>query len=106
MANWELKNCCKHDQVVFLATIGVFTVVILLVDQESAFSSTPPIRGAKVSMKKSYPMPGLREFESRWRLLLWRTFLLTPFKLITVFLHEASHAIAWLNNMLYFLPRE
>ncbi|KAD3640808.1 hypothetical protein E3N88_30031 [Mikania micrantha] len=25
---------------------------------------------------------------------LWRTFLLTPFKLITVFLHEASHAIA------------
>ncbi|KAK8497940.1 hypothetical protein V6N12_057115 [Hibiscus sabdariffa] len=27
-------------------------------------------------------------------LLLWRTFLLTPFKLITVFLHEASHAVA------------
>ncbi|KAK1577021.1 hypothetical protein Q3G72_018505 [Acer saccharum] len=27
-------------------------------------------------------------------LALWRTFLLTPFKLITVFLHEASHAIA------------
>ncbi|KAL7232039.1 hypothetical protein ACSBR2_010121 [Camellia fascicularis] len=25
---------------------------------------------------------------------LWRTFVLTPFKLITVFLHEASHAIA------------
>ncbi|XP_062116660.1 uncharacterized protein LOC133830659, partial [Humulus lupulus] len=25
---------------------------------------------------------------------LWRTVLLTPFKLITVFLHEASHAIA------------
>lgn len=25
---------------------------------------------------------------------LWRTFLLTPFKLITVFLHEASHALA------------
>ncbi|KAK9091329.1 hypothetical protein Sjap_024506 [Stephania japonica] len=25
---------------------------------------------------------------------LWRTILLTPFKLITVFLHEASHAIA------------
>ncbi|KAL2499433.1 hypothetical protein Adt_24983 [Abeliophyllum distichum] len=53
--NWELKNCCQHEQVVFLATIGVFTVVILA---------------------------------------LWRTFLLTPFKLITVFLHEASHAIA------------
>ncbi|GAA0139149.1 hypothetical protein LIER_00758 [Lithospermum erythrorhizon] len=31
-------------------------------------------------------------------LLLWRTFLLTPFKLITVFLHETSHAIAaWLT---------
>ncbi|PSS30587.1 Hybrid signal transduction histidine kinase [Actinidia chinensis var. chinensis] len=29
-------------------------------------------------------------------LTLWRTFLLTPFKLITVFLHEASHAIACL----------
>lgn len=27
-------------------------------------------------------------------LALWRTFLLTPFKLITVFLHEVSHAIA------------
>ncbi|XP_073280447.1 uncharacterized protein [Primulina huaijiensis] len=27
-------------------------------------------------------------------LALWRTFILTPFKLITVFLHEASHAIA------------
>ncbi|XP_030515978.1 uncharacterized protein LOC115729521 [Rhodamnia argentea] len=55
MPNWELKNCCQHDQVVFLVCVGVYTVVILL---------------------------------------LWRTFLLTPFKLITVFLHEASHAIA------------
>ncbi|KAK1565418.1 hypothetical protein Q3G72_026087 [Acer saccharum] len=27
-------------------------------------------------------------------LALWRTFLMTPFKLITVFLHELSHAIA------------
>ncbi|KAG6385896.1 hypothetical protein SASPL_154779 [Salvia splendens] len=53
--NWELKNCCQHEQVVFLVTIGVFTLVILA---------------------------------------LWRTFLLTPFKLITVFLHEVSHAIA------------
>ncbi|KAI3451773.1 hypothetical protein Pfo_008438 [Paulownia fortunei] len=53
--NWELKNCCQHEQVVFLGTIGAFTLVILA---------------------------------------LWRTFLLTPFKLITVFLHEASHAIA------------
>ncbi|XP_057809598.1 uncharacterized protein LOC131023950 [Salvia miltiorrhiza] len=53
--NWELKNCCQHEQVVFLVAIGVFTLVILA---------------------------------------LWRTFLLTPFKLITVFLHEVSHAIA------------
>ncbi|KAK7272969.1 hypothetical protein RIF29_14014 [Crotalaria pallida] len=55
MPNWELKNCCDRDQKVFIACVGGFTVVILL---------------------------------------LWRTFLLTPFKLITVFLHEASHAIA------------
>ncbi|XWS30724.1 hypothetical protein CRYUN_Cryun23aG0012900 [Craigia yunnanensis] len=55
MANWELKSCCNNDQVAFMVTVGVFTVVILA---------------------------------------LWRTVLLTPFKLITVFLHEASHAIA------------
>ncbi|KAL3748797.1 hypothetical protein ACJRO7_009952 [Eucalyptus globulus] len=53
--NWELKNCCHHEQVVFLITISVCTVVILA---------------------------------------LWRTVLLKPFKLVTVFLHEASHAIA------------
>lgn len=53
--DWELQNCCDKDQKLFLATVGVFTLVILA---------------------------------------LWRTFLLTPFKLITVFLHEASHAIA------------
>ncbi|KAL6513020.1 hypothetical protein OROHE_019810 [Orobanche hederae] len=53
--NWELRNCCQREQKAFLISIGVFTVVILL---------------------------------------LWQTFLLTPFKLITVFLHEASHAIA------------
>ncbi|ERN03996.1 hypothetical protein AMTRI_Chr13g118280 [Amborella trichopoda] len=55
MIDWELKTCCSHEQVAFLATIGVFTVVILA---------------------------------------LWRTILLTPFKLITVFLHETSHALA------------
>lgn len=55
MVNWELKSCCDHEQVVFLVTVGVFTVVILA---------------------------------------LWRTVLLTPFKLITVFLHETSHALA------------
>ncbi|KAL3343571.1 hypothetical protein AABB24_027213 [Solanum stoloniferum] len=55
MPNWELKHCCKHEQIVFLATLGVCAVVILA---------------------------------------LWRTVLLLPFKLITVFIHEASHAIA------------
>ncbi|KAM0825701.1 hypothetical protein ACQ4PT_069375 [Festuca glaucescens] len=53
--NWELQGCCRHNQVVFIAAVGVSTVVILA---------------------------------------LWRTFLLTPFKLITVFLHETSHALA------------
>ncbi|KAF7042140.1 hypothetical protein CFC21_051819 [Triticum aestivum] len=53
--NWELQSCCQHNQVVFIAAVGVSTVVILA---------------------------------------LWRTFLLTPFKLITVFLHETSHALA------------
>ncbi|KAL1325845.1 uncharacterized protein LOC130970501 isoform X2 [Arachis stenosperma] len=53
--NWELKNCCNHEQVVFLVTVAVCTVLILA---------------------------------------LWRTLLLTPFKLVTVFLHEASHAVA------------
>uniref|UniRef100_A0A0V0I9M0 Putative ovule protein n=1 Tax=Solanum chacoense TaxID=4108 RepID=A0A0V0I9M0_SOLCH len=54
-ANWEVKDCCNHDQVIFLVTIGVYTVFIFI---------------------------------------LWRTFIITPFKLITVFLHEVSHAIA------------
>ncbi|KAF9667592.1 hypothetical protein SADUNF_Sadunf15G0039600 [Salix dunnii] len=53
--NWELRNCCHHEQVVFLVTVSVCAVVILA---------------------------------------LWRTVLLRPFKLVTVFLHEASHAIA------------
>ncbi|XP_071901806.1 uncharacterized protein [Coffea arabica] len=55
MANWELKHCCNHEQVVFLTFLGVCSVVILA---------------------------------------LWRTVLMMPFKLITVFIHEASHAIA------------
>ncbi|TMW88136.1 uncharacterized protein [Solanum lycopersicum] len=54
-ANWEVKDCCNHDQVIFLVTIAVYTVFIFI---------------------------------------LWRTFIITPFKLITVFLHEVSHAIA------------
>ncbi|GAA0171596.1 hypothetical protein LIER_41189 [Lithospermum erythrorhizon] len=29
MANWELGHCCNHDQVVFLTTLGVCSVVIL-----------------------------------------------------------------------------
>uniref|UniRef100_A0A7N1A0P9 Peptidase M50B-like protein n=1 Tax=Kalanchoe fedtschenkoi TaxID=63787 RepID=A0A7N1A0P9_KALFE len=55
MANWELQNCCNRDQVIFMSTAGVCTVVILA---------------------------------------LWRTVIITPFKLITVFLHEVSHAVA------------
>ncbi|KAL8132616.1 hypothetical protein AgCh_008192 [Apium graveolens] len=55
MPNWELKKCCNHEQVVFITTISVCTVVILA---------------------------------------LWRTVLLMPFKLVTVFIHEASHALA------------
>ncbi|CAI9113554.1 OLC1v1014176C1 [Oldenlandia corymbosa var. corymbosa] len=55
MANWKLKHCCNHEQIVFLIFLGVCSVVILA---------------------------------------LWRTVLLMPFKLITVFLHEASHAVA------------
>ncbi|KAL5189116.1 hypothetical protein HKD37_05G014411 [Glycine soja] len=31
--NWELKNCCNHDQVVFLVTVAVCTVVILAVSK-------------------------------------------------------------------------
>ncbi|XP_044476821.1 uncharacterized protein LOC123204278 isoform X4 [Mangifera indica] len=53
--NWELKNCCHHDQVVFPVTVSVCAVVILV---------------------------------------LRRTVLLRPFKLVTLFLQEASHAIA------------
>ncbi|XP_048445407.1 uncharacterized protein LOC125479726 [Pyrus x bretschneideri] len=55
--NWQLRKCCNHDQVIFLISVAVCTVVILV---------------------------------------LWRTVLMTPFKLITVFLHEVSHAIACL----------
>ncbi|XP_049367386.1 uncharacterized protein LOC125832289 isoform X2 [Solanum verrucosum] len=32
MPNWELKHCCKHEQIVFLATLGVCAVVILAVE--------------------------------------------------------------------------
>ncbi|CAL2262283.1 unnamed protein product [Prunus armeniaca] len=53
--NWQLRRCCNRDQVTFLISVAVCTVVILV---------------------------------------LWRTVLMTPFKLITVFLHEVSHALA------------
>ncbi|XP_017248407.1 uncharacterized protein LOC108219453 isoform X2 [Daucus carota subsp. sativus] len=32
MRNWELKKCCNHEQVVFITTISVCTVVILAVE--------------------------------------------------------------------------
>ncbi|KAJ8449638.1 hypothetical protein Cgig2_005660 [Carnegiea gigantea] len=70
MPNWELKNCCNHEQAVFLATTAVCTVVIL---------------ARLISSQTEYSVKNLQ---------LWRTILLLPFKLVTVFLHEASHAIA------------
>ncbi|XP_057251100.1 uncharacterized protein LOC104893577 isoform X2 [Beta vulgaris subsp. vulgaris] len=33
MANWELKRCCNHEQLVFLTTTAVCTVVILAVEE-------------------------------------------------------------------------
>ncbi|RLN39322.1 uncharacterized protein C2845_PM01G11250 [Panicum miliaceum] len=70
--NWELQGCCGHNQRIFIAAVGVSTVVILLV------SADLPVANAFADALS----------------LLWRTFLLTPFKLITVFLHETSHALA------------
>ncbi|KAJ0614999.1 hypothetical protein HanRHA438_Chr02g0063011 [Helianthus annuus] len=29
MANWELRNCCNHDQLVFLITLAFCVIVIL-----------------------------------------------------------------------------
>ncbi|KAL4328813.1 hypothetical protein AHAS_Ahas13G0237600 [Arachis hypogaea] len=54
-STWQLKKCCNKEQVAFMITVSVYSIVILV---------------------------------------LWRTFLLKPFKLITVFLHELSHALA------------
>lgn len=31
MPNWELQGCCDRDQKAFLVTIGIYTVVILVV---------------------------------------------------------------------------
>jgi hypothetical protein len=39
MPNWELKNCCDHDQKLFIVFVGVYTVVILLVT--TSFSLNP-----------------------------------------------------------------
>jgi len=36
--NWELKNCCNHDQVVFLITVSVCAVVILAVSLSLSLS--------------------------------------------------------------------
>jgi hypothetical protein len=38
--NWELRGCCDRDQRIFIAAIGVSTVVILLVSASP--SPTPP----------------------------------------------------------------
>ncbi|PPD93748.1 hypothetical protein GOBAR_DD09323 [Gossypium barbadense] len=81
MVNWELNSCCNNGQVTFLVTIGVFTVVILVIIFFSAM--------LLVVVRKQY-----KHGKNNGVILLWRTVLLLPFKLITVFLHEASHAIA------------
>ncbi|KAH9778732.1 hypothetical protein KPL71_007442 [Citrus sinensis] len=75
--NWELKQCCNHEQFVFLVTVSVCAAVIL-----PSLWGTAQIWIILVS--------NLTPFID----LLWRTILLKPFKLVTVFLHEASHAIA------------
>jgi hypothetical protein len=36
--NWELQGCCDRDQRIFIAAVGVSTIVILLV---STTSPTP-----------------------------------------------------------------
>ena len=41
--NWELKNCCNHDQVVFLITVSVCAVVILAVSLSLSLSLSLPI---------------------------------------------------------------
>ncbi|PPE01485.1 hypothetical protein GOBAR_DD01494 [Gossypium barbadense] len=81
MVNWELNSCCNNGQATFLVTIGVFTVVILVIIFFSAMLF--------VVVRKQY-----KHGKNNGVILLWRTVLLLPFKLITVFLHEASHAIA------------
>jgi hypothetical protein len=83
--NWELQGCCDHDQRIFLVAIGVSTVVILLVNPPaSSYLALLSIDATKVRTHRRLVC----------FLQLWRTFLLTPFKLITVFLHETSHALA------------
>ncbi|KAK2986796.1 hypothetical protein RJ640_011021 [Escallonia rubra] len=82
---------------------------IVSVDRRSVcFGGFPNFRGAKVGKGRRMPNWELKNCCDRDQkafiitigiytvaiLALWRTFLLTPFKLITVFLHEASHAIA------------
>ena len=39
--NWELQGCCDRDQRIFIAAVGVSTVVILLVSTTSP-SPKPP----------------------------------------------------------------
>jgi hypothetical protein len=37
--NWELQGCCRHNQVVFIAAVGVSTVVILAVSPPAVSTS-------------------------------------------------------------------
>ncbi|KAB1212526.1 hypothetical protein CJ030_MR5G019109 [Morella rubra] len=85
--NWELNNCCNHEQLVFLITVSVCAVVILAV-RLSSFTS----RSNFLLIETDQNL--LQHWIGGIPHLLWRTILLKPFKLVTVFIHEASHAIA------------
>ncbi|PWZ28756.1 hypothetical protein Zm00014a_003862 [Zea mays] len=83
--NWELQGCCHRDQRIFIAVVGVSTVVILLL---------------RTFLLKPFKLITVFLHETSHALACkltcgdLRTFLLKPFKLITVFLHETSHALA------------
>jgi len=39
--NWELQGCCGHNQRIFIAAVGVSTVVILLVSADLPVTDAP-----------------------------------------------------------------
>jgi hypothetical protein len=79
--NWQLQGCCDHEQRIFLVAVDVSTVILLLVSRPRLFLLGSPVDRCDQGSDSSAPHVFLQ---------LWRTFLLTLFKLITVFLHETS----------------